>query len=107
MLNNKVEYVFLDESIEIRVLATKSNQPKPLQSLSNELVNRILHCHIEKKNDYATSKNLQFGEWEPVKNISVPSLTSIFIQIPNLSQEVASKPKKTIEKKKHLQVVNI
>ena len=51
-----VKYVSLDKPIKTGVLATQSNQSKPLQSPSNEPVKRILCRYIEKKNDYAVPK---------------------------------------------------
>lgn len=50
--NKKVEYISLDESIEIRILVAQSNQPKSPQGLSKKLVKRILCYYIEKENNY-------------------------------------------------------
>lgn len=75
--------------------------PKPPQSLSKVLVKQILCYHIEKKNDYVASKNVQFGKWEQVRNTSMPTPISISTQISNPSQETrmpdvkAGEPRKT------------
>ncbi len=75
MSDDKVKYVFLDKPIETGVLAARNNQPKFLQGPSKEPVKRILRRRIEKKNDYVAPKNLRFGEWEPVRNTSLPTPT--------------------------------
>ncbi len=81
--------------------------------MSKELVKRILRCRIEKENDYATQKNLRFGEWEPVRDTSLPTPTPTSASTPNPSQEAtmpdakAGEPKKTVDRKKYLRVVNM
>lgn len=66
-----------------------------------------------KKNDYAVPKNLQFGEWELVKDTSMPALTLTLTLTPNLPQKAAmldakaSESKTIVEKKKHSQVINV
>ena len=113
MSDDKVEYVSLNEPIENGVLTTQNNQPKLLQSPSKESIKRILRCRIEKENNYVISKNFQFGKWELIKDTSLPAPIPISTSIPNLSQKAAmpdtksGKPKETVERKKHLQVVNI
>ena len=109
--DEKVEYISLDEPIETGVLATRSNQPKPPQSLSKEPVKRILRRHIEKKNDYAAPKNFRFGEWKPVRDTSLSALIPALASTPNPSQKAAmpdaeaGDPKKTVEKKKYPQLL--
>lgn len=111
--DDEVKYVSLDEPIETGVLAARSNQPKPTPGPSKELVKQILPRRIEKQNNYATPKNIRFGEWEPVGNTFVPAPTSVPAFIPNPSQEAAmpdaeaSEPRKVVERKKHLRVVNV
>ena len=104
--DNKVEYVSLDKPLETGVLATRSNQPKPQQSLSKEPVKRILRRCIEKKMDYAAPKNFRFGEWEPIRDTSLPVLIPALALTLNPSQEAAMPDakvggfKKTVERKK-------
>ena len=111
--DDEVEYVSLDEPIETGVLAARSNQPKPPQGPSKEPVKRILRRRIEKENDYAAPKNVRFGEWEPVRDTSVPAPISAPTRTPNPSQEAAmpdaeaGEPRKTVERKKHPRVVNV
>ena len=104
-----VQYISLDESIKTGVLAARSNQPKPTQSLSYEPVKQILRRRIEKENNYAAPKNMRFGKLEPVQDSSLPSP----ISGPFLSQEAAmpdlevTDPKKQVERRKHVRVVNV
>ena len=98
--DDKVEYVSLDEPIETGVLAARSNQPKPPQGLFKEPVKRILRRRIEKKNDYATPKNLRFGEWESVRDISLPAPIPASASTPNPSQEAAMPDAEAGEPKK-------
>ena len=51
--DEEIQYVSPDEPIETRVLAARGNQPNPPQGPSKEPVKRILHCRIEKENNYA------------------------------------------------------
>lgn len=83
--DDEIKYISLDEFIETRVLAARSNQPKPPQSLFKEPVKGILRRRIEKENDYNAPKNLQFGEWEPVRNISLLAPTPALALTPNPS----------------------
>ena len=84
-----------------------------MQGLSKESVKQVLHRHIEKENSYAALNNLGFGEWESVKDTSLPVSTPTLTSTPNPSQEavmpdaVTGEPKKTVERKKHLRVVNV
>ena len=48
---------------------------------------------------------MRFGEWEPVKNTSLPA-PAIVPDTPMLDAEVIE-AKKMVERKKHLQVVNV
>lgn len=81
---------------------------KLLQSPSKEPVKKILCRHFKKENNYAIPKNLQFGEWKPVRDTSLPASTLAMVSTSNPSQKVAmldaevSKSKKIFEKKKHL-----
>ena len=111
--DDEVEYVSLAEPIETGVLAARSNQPKPNPGPSKEPVKRILRRRIEKENNYAASKNIRFGEWEPVRDTPAPASISVSAPIPSPSQEAAmpdaeaSEPRKTVERKKHPRVVNV
>lgn len=49
--DDKVEYVSLNESIEIGVLAALSNQPKPNPKNSKKPVKRILYHRIKEENN--------------------------------------------------------
>ena len=111
--DDEVQYVSLDEPMETGVLAARSNQPKPTQEPSKEPVKRILRRRIEKENNYAAPKNVRFGEWEPVRDTSMPAPTPAPALISSPSQEAAmpdaetGEPKRTIERKKHPRVVNV
>lgn len=56
---------------------------------------------------------MRFGEWELVKNTSMPAPTPTPALTPSFSQEATmpdaetGEPKKTIERKKHPRVVNV
>ena len=56
---------------------------------------------------------MRFGEWEPIKNTSIPALTPAPALTPTLSQKAAmpdaetSKPKKAMERKKHPWIINV
>ena len=112
-LDEKAQYVCLDEPIGTGVLAARSNQPKSTQGFSKEPVKRILRHRIEKENNYAAPKNVRFGKWEPVRDTSVPTLTPAPVSAPKPSQEAAmpdaeaGEPRRTVEKKKHPRVVNV
>lgn len=68
---------------------------------------------MRKENDYSATKNLQFGVWEPVRNISVPSSISARISTPYPFQKAAmpdveaNESKTTIEKRKHPRIINV
>ncbi len=108
-MDEKAQYISLDESIKTEVLAARSNPPKPTQGLSKEPVKRILRRRIEKKNNYAAPKNMRFSQWEPVQDSFLPAPISASVP----SQEGAmpdagvTEPKKQVERKKHRRVVNI
>lgn len=109
--DKELEYVSLDISIdEIEVLATCTNQPQPAKKLSKVTVQQILHQCIEKEKKYAATKNIRFGEWEPVKesSVSISSLATLSLvsEIAMPNTDIAA-TKKSVEKKSHLRVANI
>ena len=108
-LDKKIQYISLDEPITTGVLAAWSNQLKLNQGLSKKPVKRILHRSIEKKNNYATLKNLRFGEWEPVQESSLPASTSASVpsQETAMADLEAIEPQKQVERKKHCRVVHV
>lgn len=105
--DEEVQYISLDKPIETGVLAAQCNQLKSTSGLSKEPVKRILRRRIEKENNYAAPKNMRFGEWEPVRDTSVPASTSFPALTPNPSQKAvmpdaeASELRKMVERKKH------
>lgn len=56
---------------------------------------------------------MRFGKWEPIRDTSVSASTSALVSVLNFSYEAVisdvenDKPKKKVERKKYLQVVNI
>ena len=108
--DEETEYISLDEPIETGVLAARANQSKSNQGPSKEPVKQILRRRIEKENNYAAPKNVRFGEWEPVKDSSLPDPT---VTVPSTTQEEAmpdaegTTVKKTVKRKKHPRVVNV
>lgn len=56
---------------------------------------------------------MRFDKWEPVRDNSIPAPTSAIVLFLSLSQEAAmpdakvGEPKKTVERKIYLQVVNV
>ena len=109
--DEEVEYVSLDTSIDgIGVLAAYTNQSQFTKELSKEPVKRILRRHIEKEKEYATPKNVQFGEWEPVRKSLVPTplLATLSVVLEKAMPNVDTATiKQSIEKKRHLRVVNV
>ena len=92
------------------ILATRTNQAKPTKEPAKKPIKPILHWRIQKKREYATPKNVWFGEWEPVREKSVPVLSTITLStIPETAMLDADMviAKKSIERKKHLRVVNV
>ncbi len=65
---------------------------------------------IEKEKKYSAPKNVQFGEWEPVRENLVPSPPKA---TPSAAPETAmldantATAKKSVERKKHPRVVNV
>lgn len=72
----------------------------------------MCHC-IKKKNNYVIPKNVRFGEYKLVKDISMSAIMAVLALTLSFSQEAAmldvetSKSKKIIKRKKYLQVVNL
>ena len=60
--NKETEYISTDNPIETGVLAAHINQFKANQRPSKELIKWIFYWQIEKKNNYAISKNIRFEE---------------------------------------------
>ena len=60
--DEKAEYIFIDESIEIKVLIACANPSKLTAGPSKEPVKQILQQYIKKEKDYAVLKNVIFGE---------------------------------------------
>lgn len=60
--DKKSECISLDEPIETEILAACNDEPKPPVGSSKEPVKRILCRHIQKEKEYATPKNVRFGE---------------------------------------------
>ncbi len=103
--NEEVEYVSLDALIDgIGVLAARTNQSQPAKEPAKELVKRILRRRIEKEKKYAAYKNVQFREWEPVRENPVPSSP---IATPSASPETTmldadtATAKQSVERRKH------
>ncbi|MCJ1347605.1 hypothetical protein MMC31_005833, partial [Peltigera leucophlebia] len=90
--DEETEYISLDEPVETGP------------------VKRILRRRIEKENNYVAPKNVRFGEWEPVKDSSLPDPTPT---VPSSTQEEVmpdvegTTAKKPVERKKHPRVVNV
>ena len=108
--DEKTEYISLDEPIKTGVLAARTNQSKANQRRSKEPVKQILHQQIEKENNYAAPKNIRFGEWEPVKDSSLPNSTATVLftaQEKTMPDVEGTTAKKTVERKKHPRIVNI
>ena len=61
-IDEESEYISLDEPIGTEVLAACNDEPKPTLGLLKEPAKRILRRHIQKKKEYATPKNVRFGE---------------------------------------------
>ncbi len=106
-----MEYVSLDAPINgIRVLAARTNQSQPAKKPAKEPVKRILRRRIEKEKEYAAPKNVRFVKWEPVRKnpvLSSPIATlSTAPETAMLDADTAT-VKKSGERKKHPQVVNV
>ena len=72
--DEELEYVSLDKLIdEIRVLAARINESQPAKKSSKEPVKQRLRRRIKKKKEYAAPKNVQFGEWESVRESLIPA----------------------------------
>ncbi len=109
--DEEIEYISFDTPINrIKVLGDCTNQSQPTKEPSKEPVNRILRRRIKKEKEYAASKNVRFGEWEPVREnpASAPPIVT-----PSTAPETAmldadtTMAKKSIERKKYPRVVNV
>ena len=72
-----------------------------------------MHRRIKKDNNYTATKNVRFGEWEPVRDTSVPTPTPALVSAPNPFQKAAmlnaevGEPRRAVERKEHPRVVNV
>ncbi len=65
---------------------------------------------IQKKSEFATPKNVWFGEWEPVRENSLPAspiATALFAPETAMLNASTATAEKSIERKKHPWVVNV
>ena len=104
------KYVSLDALIDgIRVLVACINQFQLAKQSLKEPVKQILRRCIEKKKENVAPKNVWFGDWEYVRQnlVSASLISAFFIALETaiLNADIV-KAKKSVEKKKHLQVVN-
>lgn len=109
--DEKVEYISLSKPIDrIGILAARINKSQLAKKSSKEPVKQIFHRHIKKEKKYATLKNVQFSEWEPIRESPVPSLLlatpSVILEIamPNADMAIT---KKSIERKRYPRVINV
>lgn len=107
--DEETEYISLDRSIEMGVLAARTDRSKPIEGPSKEPVKRILRRRIEKEKEYATPKNVRFGEWDPVRDNPTPSPP---VSTPSpapvaMPDAEAATIRKSMERKKHPRVVNV
>ena len=106
------EYISLNIPIDgIEVLATCTNQLSSTKKPSKEPIKRILRRCIEKEKEYTAPKNVRFGEWESVRENSVPTsailASSVAPETAMPDVDNANTTRKSVEKNKHPQVVNV
>lgn len=65
--DEETEYISLDKPIATGFLAARTNRSKPTEGPSKESVKRILRRRIEKEKEYATPKNVRFGDNQVVQ----------------------------------------
>ena len=103
--DEEIEYISLDEPIDgIEVLPASINESQSAKKSSKEPVKQILHRCIEKEKEYAASKNVRFGEWEPIRDSPVPTpllatpLVILETAMPDADMAII---KKSVERKRY------